>query len=431
MVTPGAEGLSALLTPARRRLLQGSAWGLADQALISAMNFGTMVFLARGLGPAEFGAFTLAYLVLLLANSLQTALITQPHSVLGSPLDETAYRNYTTSAAVGQLEVAGVFSLLVLDAAAGAPTIGWNQRPLLFALAVAVPAWQLQEFARRTLYTKDRIRAAFMNDVVSYGGQFALVLLLIREHILTTSLALYAIAATSAAAAVVGFWSIRSHLGGRIGLAALRESWAIGRWLSAATLTSWLASQMWPVLTAGVLGMYATGVFRALQNLMAPTQILANAFQLLATPRASIEHARGGPRAVGSFLARASVLLAVPLLLYFVLIGAYARPLVTFFYSTAYAAEASVIWPLGLAYLLSYTGRVLGIGLAASHDTRPLFYAQVAAAVTTFSAGLILLRAYGLVGAAFGAALTQAVSVVSLVWFLRRRRPTVVLPHTA
>jgi O-antigen/teichoic acid export membrane protein len=188
---------------------------------------------------------------------------------------------------------------------------------------------------------------------------------------------------------------------------------------------------MWPVLTAGVLGMYATGVFRALQNLMAPTQILANAFQLLATPRASIEHARGGPRAVGSFLARASVLLAVPLLLYFVLIGAYARPLVTFFYSTAYAAEASVIWPLGLAYLLSYTGRVLGIGLAASHDTRPLFYAQVAAAVTTFSAGLILLRAYGLVGAAFGAALTQAVSVVSLVWFLRRRRPTVVLPHTA
>jgi O-antigen/teichoic acid export membrane protein len=429
MVTPGAEGLSTVLTPARRRLLQGSAWGLADQVLISTMNFGTMVFLARTLGPAEFGAFTLAYLVLLLANSLQTALITQPHNVLGAPLDGPAYRDYTTSAAVGQLAVAAGFSLLVLTSAAGASALGWNQRPLLLALAVAVPAWQLQEFARRALYTKGRIRAAFLNDVVSYGGQLALVLLFIRGRILTPPLAVYSIAATSAVAAVAGVWSIRSQLGGRVSLSAFRESWAIGRWLSAATLTSWLASQMWPVLTAGVLGVYATGVFRALQNLIAPTQVLANAFQMVATPRASLEHARGGPRAVGAFLARGSVLLAVPLLVYFVLIGAYARPLVTFFYSPAYAAEASVIWPLGLAYLLSYTGRVLGIGLAASQDTRPMFYAQVAAAVTTFSVGLILLRAYGLVGAAFGAAVTQAVSVALLVWFLHRRRSAVALPH--
>lgn len=424
-MTPSAESrLSLLLSPARRKLLGGSAWGLADQVLISATNFGTMVLLARSLGAAEFGAFTLCYLVLLLANSLQTALVTQPHNILASPLEGAAYRNYTTSAAVGQLVVAAVFALLALTGAAVAPLLGWHRRALLLALTVAVPAWQLQEFARRAFYTKGQLRSAFLNDLMSYGGQLALVLLLIHQRLLTAPMALYVIAGTSAVAAFAGFWSIRRQLRGHLSLGAFRESWAISKWLSAATLTSWLASQMYPVLTAAIVGVSATGVLRALQNLIAPTQVLANAFQMVVTPQASREHALGGSRAAGVFLARGSMLLLIPLLLYFILVGAFARPLVSFFYSPAYAIEASLIWPLCLAYMLSYAGRVLGIGLAASQDTRPLFYAQIAAAATTFSLGLVLLHAYGLRGAALGAAATQAVLVACLAWFLRRRRGT-------
>jgi O-antigen/teichoic acid export membrane protein len=112
------------------------------------------------------------------------------------------------------------------------------------------------------------------------------------------------------------------------------------------------------------------------------------------------------------------VLLAVPLVGYFLLVGAFARPLIALFYSPAYAQAAFVIWPLGLAYLLSYAGRVLSIGLAASHRSRPLFYAQLVAAGTTFSAGLLLVRSYGLAGAAWGAALTQAVQVAMLAWYM-------------
>jgi O-antigen/teichoic acid export membrane protein len=167
---------------------------------------------------------------------------------------------------------------------------------------------------------------------------------------------------------------------------------------------------------------YATGVFRALQNLIAPTQILTNTFQMMATPHASREYSRGGTTAVNVFLGRSSPLLAIPLLLYLGLVGVFARPLITFFYSPAYAAAAGVIWPLGLAYLLSYAGRVLGIGLAASREPRPLFYAQLAAASVTFSVGLVLIRGYGLAGAAIGAAFTQTVQVTTLAWHLRKRR---------
>src|SRR5690349_9917314 len=262
VVPEGKPWSPSWFRPADRALLGSSAWGLADQALISASTFGTMVYLAKGLGPAEFGAFSLAYLALLLANSMQGALICQPHNILGSPLEGAAFRNFTSSLALAQLAVAGAFGLLVLVGASVAAILGLNAHHLILPLTLSVPAWQLQEFARRVLYTKDRVRAAFWNDVVSYGGQFVLVTILATRHELTTALALYSVGGTSAIAGVAGLWSIRSYLGGRLEAKAVRGTWAIGKWFFAATVANWFASQMYPVLTAGVIGVYATGVFR-------------------------------------------------------------------------------------------------------------------------------------------------------------------------
>jgi O-antigen/teichoic acid export membrane protein len=414
--------LAQLSRPLSHASVRGSAWGLADQALTSATTFLTMVYLARGLGPSQFGVVSLAYLGLLLANSLQNALITQPHNILGSSLEGPAYRDFTTSLALAQLALAAAFAFAALAGAVGAAALGYSHQEVLVALAVAVPAWQLQEFARRVLYTKRHVRAVFWNDAISYGGQLALVIFLVARHWITAAVGLYAMAGTSVLAAVAGLWSIRTSLRGRLVPSTLRECWAMGKWFSASTLANWFASQMYPVLTAGVLGAYATGVFRALQNLIAPTQILANTFQMMATPHASREYSRGGVMAVTRFLGLSTPFLAIPLLLYYFLIGVFARPLITFFYSAAYTGAAGVIWPLGLAYLLSYTGRVLGIGLSASRDARPLLYAQLAAAGATFSVGVLLIRGYGLVGAALGAAISQSVQAATLAWYFHRRR---------
>src|SRR5579863_6758098 len=70
-------------------------WAVADQAMISGSNFTTMVLVARGLGdPAQFGIFTLVYSALLFSNQLQSALITQPHNVLGSARHGQEYAAY-------------------------------------------------------------------------------------------------------------------------------------------------------------------------------------------------------------------------------------------------------------------------------------------------------------------------------------------------
>ena len=50
-----------------RQIARRAGWGVADQALSSLTNFAVGVFVARQLGPTEFGAFSLAFATYLLA----------------------------------------------------------------------------------------------------------------------------------------------------------------------------------------------------------------------------------------------------------------------------------------------------------------------------------------------------------------------------
>src|SRR3569833_3082839 len=59
---------------------------LADQALVSAMNFLTTALLARILGIHNFGIFSVLYIVLQFANCLQLSLIVSPMLTLGPQL---------------------------------------------------------------------------------------------------------------------------------------------------------------------------------------------------------------------------------------------------------------------------------------------------------------------------------------------------------
>src|SRR5438067_291702 len=73
-----------------------NVWALSDQVLISGTNFATSVLVARELGPAGFGTFTVVYGALQFANILQSTLVSQPHNVLGATRGGDDYNVYTT-----------------------------------------------------------------------------------------------------------------------------------------------------------------------------------------------------------------------------------------------------------------------------------------------------------------------------------------------
>ena len=138
-------------------------WALADQAMVSGVNFLTGILLARYLGIEEFGRFTLAWMVVLFAASIQHAAINSPMMSIGPKQPEAEAPAYYGAVMVQQ----AVFGTLVFLLVWGGTSLSagffpeWRIEGLALPLACAAVAYQFQDFLRRYFFTRGRSAAAF------------------------------------------------------------------------------------------------------------------------------------------------------------------------------------------------------------------------------------------------------------------------------
>lgn len=406
-------------------LLRRNVWGLADQALISATNFVTMVLLGRGLGPAAFGAFSLAYAVLLFANSVQTSLITQPHNVLGAPREGDDYTRYTSATAAGQLLFTAAVTALVAAAGPIVQQAGWATAGLLSALALALVPWQLQEFVRRVLYTKSDAAGAFKIDLVSYGSQLLGIAVLWRAGLLTATNAIAVLGLAFALGCAFGLYQLRSHVewsfSGQRFRGATRANWTFGKWLLAGNLLFWATTQLYPVLVAGVVGVAATGVMRAAQTIMGPTRILLNDLETSFSPKAARAYASGGVPALDAFMRRVYMRTAPPMALYCLGVALFAKPILGLVYGRDYTRYSWILVFIAVATALSYLQKPVRIALRGMEATSSIFHAYVWSTVVFLTLGAGAVYVIGLLGAGLG--LVAHPLVVNIVlWRAYRRR---------
>jgi O-antigen/teichoic acid export membrane protein len=399
--------------PAPRRMMLGvGVWGLMDQTLVSATNFVTMVLVARALGPASFGSFALVYTVLLFSTELQGALVTQPHNVLGAGLTGSSYSRYTRSTAFSQILLAG--SLGSSTAAAGliAHGLGWHSADLLLALAPAIVGWLSQEFVRRVLYTEGRMRAVLLNDLVSYGGQAGLIVVLSSSERLDGPSALLALAVTSGLAVPVGLWQLRGSFHGVAQRADVGGNWQFGKWLAGGLLAYWCASQLYLYMTAALVSTTAAGLLKAALVLMGPLNVLL-VFMDTAVPIMLVRSfAASGERGFRAQLREALILTAPIVGTYCAVVAVFAVPLVRRVYGERYATEHSALLPLlALNYVVIYASRLLASALRAQRQTKPIFRGHLYAGIVGVAAGWLLVRLGGVEGAALGMVAGAAVGL--------------------
>ena len=397
-------------------------WGLADQTLISIANFGTMLILARALGSSEFGAFVLAYTALLFLNGIQTALVTQPHNVLGQNRKEGDYVRYTSSTALVQVVFSAILSVVALVSALAAAKFALHAAAILLALAPTITAWQLQEFVRRILYTEGRLVTAFAVDLVSYGGQVVVLLGLVSFAEIDAPSALYAAAATSAVGAAFGAWKIRHSLRRCADLAALKENWIFGKWLAAALAASWLAGQLYIYLTAAMRGATAAGVLRAGQIVLGPV----STFLLFLFTILPIRYARTRSHSGDAGLQHALILTYVataPLVLIYCLAAAiFSGPILRLLYGTSYSQYGDVVVLFSVYYFVLHPVYLLTSALSAKRWTRPLFTGNLYAAALGVVAGWLLILAWGINGAVVGM-IAGALLLAAMFWQAYRLSP--------
>jgi len=403
------------------RLLHAGFGSLADQGLVSFSNFMTMVLLARAMTPHNFGSFVVVYTGLLFANSFQSSLITRPHNVFAAPMRDTVQAVYTGGAAGLQLLLATVFAAMPLAGAVVAYFMGLHATWLLLGLSAAVFCWQLQEFVRQVQFTNGRIGEVLRLDLISYGGQAAIIAALWYEGMLDGPRALFVLAGTSLVSALYGF--------GRIDLAslwhalrpAMRSNWRFGKWLLADSLGQWLAVFIYPVAVAAMVSAAAAGALRTVLNVVQPMYIVVNAYQSIITPHVSRAYARGGTRAMYRILAPSSIAVFAMLFAYTALVGLFGRQILHLLYGGTYDDYAGLVWYVGLGYLLYHLTQAAALALMVQGQARSIFISRIVVVPFTLTVGMWITWHHGLYGAAFASTVLAGGAILAMQYaFLLR-----------
>jgi len=400
------------------RLLVRNQWLMADQALVSGMNFLTTATLARMLGVHNFGIFSVFYILLQYLNTVPMAIIVSPIMSMGPQIKDPAeHRAFLRGMAGYQFLLSlGLCAVTIVCALPSKFHLGpWQvQRGLLFPYVLTIFCFQAQDWYRRFCYVQGDGRTVFWNDVISYMGQVAVLGILWWLHRMSVNAAYYAIAITSLAAFLVGYLSTNLGSSWKETKAAFTGTWATGRSLLMTCQLQWLGAQGIFLIIAYVAGVSAASGIRAALALMGPVIMLYQLLDNVIPVRAASAYATGGEQKLIAYLRRTFIIIGACIGPLIVFACFFAGPIMSAVFGRAYSGfSVLVIWAglyQGLSLIikwLSYYFRTLN---------KPQVMARTAIFVSAISVGTCLLLTKHF-GAAGGVAAVVAGQVITVSMF--------------
>lgn len=427
-----SEPLCATTTRGRIR-----AWGvksamsLTDQGLTSAAGFGVNILLARWMIANLYGAFALAFAGYLFLTGFHNVLLLEPLSVIGPARHADNLKNYFHA----QIAVHGVLVLPLAALALLLAVILWRVTPgspLSGALAgagAALPFLLFLWLARRMCYVLLRPALAVWGSGFYFVAAVIALIGLRYFHQVTPFNAFLSMGFASLLGAIlimrrIGLRSLDVVGGSTISRRkVLLENWIYGRWLVGSAILYALSTYSQMFFVAGILGLSAAGILRAMQiPSLAMTQVIT-AIGLLVLPSFSFDFGRGRSASLRhkSMIVSAAAGLAAAGFAVLLLIAR--TPIEHLVFGGRYAQDAWLIPVLALVPLLN--GATMGCSMALRASQRSYFdlISNVCAAPVAVVSSVLFTRWWGIGGAAASIVLSFAVfSIVTLVFFGRLLR---------
>jgi O-antigen/teichoic acid export membrane protein len=398
---------------------------IVDQLVVSGSNFLTSIILVRGLGLGDFGKFTIAYALLLLANSVQLSFISSPMLSIGALFDTDAERRAFVRGIYGVQLLFSAFAAIAASLAGIGFLIlhpAFGSLSLIPAFVASVVLFLLQDWLRRYYFTLGRAGASVWNDAISYPGQLLVLVVLRQTHTLTVVSALWSIALTSGIAFGAGAVSERLSFSRN----ELREAWrrarSASRDLAIASQLQWFVYQGAMLVGASVLGAEAAGGVRATQNVVGPVNVAFQAMENLVPLRVGEEMRRRGIDGAARFLFRFGRNGFVALLLVFLALSIFSRTFLAFFYGHQVAIYSGILDLQMLYFLLAWPIRQFTFLFRAIGRTSAILGGSAAAAAASLLLIYPLVRGFHTTGIMLAAVAGQVANLVyiALAWVRTR-----------
>ncbi|MFJ3880131.1 hypothetical protein ACIPW5_22085 [Streptomyces sp. NPDC090077] len=416
MTAVPTEGETAA-EPERRGAMRAVAgrlsWGLADQAVCSMTNFAVGIYVARSLGLAAFGVFSLAWVTYGVVLGVSRGLATDPLVVRFSGVPEASWRDAAGRSSGTALGVGAVVGAMCLLAGLG---IGGTVGTAFAALGVVLPGLLLQDAWRFSFFAAGAGRKACTNDLL--GGVALVPAMLAADRVGTV--AAFVLAWGSAATVAAGYGCLQSGIRPRLGQARtwLREQRDLGSRYLAENVGVSGAAQLRAYGLGLIVGVSAVGVVRGAELLLGPFLAVLMGLSLVTVAEAArvLRHA---PHRLGPFCLLLGGGQAVAALLWggaLLLVPDRAGELVL---GGVWQAASELIVPATLGVAGASLGVGAAAGLRALAAARRSLRCQLFASACYVIGGLGGAAVGGTVGSAWGVAAATLSS--SAVWWLQLR----------
>lgn len=293
---------------------------IADQAMLSAANFGVGLILIRYAAEAQYGYYILAFNTMMLLTTLQGTFIGTPMVIRLPGLDQAARRQWMGSLLRDQkwLGAAGGALALVVALAGWAMGLFDGESTLVVVAAIGlVLAALYREYLRGILLMYHRPQQVLGADAIYVAVLLAGCALAVRTPVAAAGALLAGTMAALACASV-----LRRVLANDIERGAapgrLCEIARMGFWAASGGVIYWLFNQGYNFLTAATLDLAAVAALAASRLTLMPINLLLAGMQKQLTPLASDwMHGMGARRTL-----RRLMLFSLALALFTLLYGA-------------------------------------------------------------------------------------------------------------
>jgi O-antigen/teichoic acid export membrane protein len=407
----------SLLWRQGRLVVSRLGWGVADQAMGSLTNFLLNIYVARSLGVAEFGAFSLAYVTYGFALNVSRGLSFEPLLIRFSNTEMKVWRRAASGCAGTALVVGLATGTCALVTGA---LIGGTTGRAFLALGLMLPALLLQDSWRYAFFSVQKGYHAFVNDTVWAMVQFPLLVFL------------------KATGHADVFWFVIAW-GAGAAVGSVLASFQAGVVPSLVSAGSWLiahrdlgpryvlenaggnaGSTVQSYGVSSLLGVTAVGDISAANVLMGPFRIVYLGASMISIPEA-VKLLRHSPQQLPRFCAAVSIGLATLALAWaVVLVVVLPLGLGQLMMGSIWRLAYPLLIPTALATVFGCAGMGAGIGLHAMGAARRSVRSTLIGAVISLTLALIGAAVWGMYGTVLLAAVGVLISAcISWRFFIK------------
>ncbi len=368
--------------------------------------------MARVLGPRNYGTFSLAFLAWFGALAVVRAALMQPFTLAASATEGEDWRDVTRCAS-GAVVLAGTawgVVFLIVGAVIG-PSSDLGRSFLVIALLA--PGLALQEFWRVASFSASRARTATANDGYWAIGQVIAFGILLPSGRATAPLCLLAWGAGAWLAAALGV--LQLSVMPKMNLAAIRwaRRWArLGAWFTLASGSFSLSMYGIAIIIAAEFQRAAVGLFRIVQLLFGPVQLLTIAGESVFMPHLVRVVKTTSATGLG-LVVRYSLLMATLVAVYGLALLVVAHFVLVTFFGAAFAGAGALVLPMLISYAIDAASSGADAHLTVREMGPRIVFVQLVAGAARVGAVVVLASVDGLRGAVWGLVVGSVVCAIT------------------